>query len=161
MKSKDFIFNLKGEMNMAKNNGNYFTSSIGKYNTEDFVTLMTPEEIQRDAKRIFREMIKGKIDFAKYGKYFQDPKFTDNLIAICDSEYRYNSQNNEALRFYDLQFPGNQQVAYNIYTTNILAYCYGIIFSRLQQVKSSMYENVGVLTEIPILLRDYRNIELK
>ena len=42
------------EKEMAKNTNNYFTSSINKYNTEDFVTLMAPELISQNGEDIFR-----------------------------------------------------------------------------------------------------------
>ena len=144
---------------MAKNNNNYFTSQANKFQTEEFVNLMAPEEIQRDAKRICRELIKGKIDIGKYGKYFQDAKFVDNILIGTQYEYNFNSTNLQALKFYDSQYPGFQQIIYNIYVSNILSYCYGLIMERLQYLKSSMYENIGVLTDIPIILREYRNFE--
>lgn len=144
---------------MAKNNNNYFTSQINKFQTEEFVNLMAPEEIQRDAKRVCRELIKGKIDIGKYGKYFQDAKFVDNILIGTQYEYNFNSANLQALKYYDSQFPGYQQIIYNIYVSNILSYCYGLIMERLQYLKSSMYENIGVLTDIPIILREYRNFE--
>ena len=144
---------------MAKNTNNYFTSSINKYNTEDFVTLMAPEEIQRDCKRIVREIIKGKIDFTKWGRYFQDPKFTDNLLIACEAEFNFNTQNVIALKVYDLQFPGSKQVWYNSYVSSVLATCYGTVLNRLQALKMSMYENIGILTDIPVVLRDYKNFD--
>lgn len=144
---------------MAKNNGNYFTSQINKYQSQDFIPLISPEEIQRDSKRICRELIKGKIDIGKFGKYFQDSKFVDNLIIGVQSDYNFNITNLAALRFYDGNFPGSQQVIYNIYTCNILSFCYSTILVRLQMLKSSIYENVGVLTDIPIILKNYKNFD--
>lgn len=140
-------------------NSNYFTTQTNKYQTEDFVDLMAPEQIQTDAKRICRELIKGKIDIGKYGKYFQIAKFTDNILIGVQSEYNFNATNARVLNFYNNQFPGDRQAQYNYYVSNILSYCYYTILIRLQTLKSSMYENIGVLTDIPIILRNYKNFD--
>ena len=142
---------------MAKTAGNYFTSMISRFGTTDIMSELDADTIQRDAKRVFREMIKGRIDLGKYGVYFQDPKFTDNLLVACETEYNYNYANSVALTFYDNTYPGDRQINYNKYVANVLCTCYGAILTRLQALKASMYTNIGVLTDIPIILRDYKD----
>ena len=113
---------------MANNQvqNNYFTSNIRRYNREDFVCMMKPEQIQRDAKnRIFRELVQGKIDYSIYGKYFLEPKFIDNLIISADNELRNN--------------------------TTILNQT---ILNRLNLVR--MYSNVGYLTDLSAVLVNQR-----
>lgn len=137
---------------------NFFKAYTSRYNTPDFMVYLSPENIQGEAKRIFREMIKGKIDFAQYGSYFQDPKFTENLLVACEAEFNFNSTNAKALYYYALHTrDGSEQVRYNYETSTILAHCYKTILDRLRTLKASFYSDIGCLTDIPIILSQYRN----
>ena len=49
----------------AKNS--YFKQQIDKFG-ETFVSLVTPDQIQGQAKRIVKELVKGEIEFEKYGQ---------------------------------------------------------------------------------------------
>ena len=144
---------------MGKNNNNYFITSINKYGTKDFVPLLKPEQIQRSAKeRIFREMIKGQIDYGKYGSYFLDSKFLENLIIAADNELRNNTVCFTALQYYDMQFPGNADVLYNMREANTKLIAYNVLFQRLQTLKYT--NDIGVLTDIQYVLslQEYKNI---
>ena len=71
---------------MAERRENYFETNIAKYG-ENFIFNKSATDIQKDAlKRIFKDMIYGNIDYAKFGKFFQIPTFVDNLIAVARSE---------------------------------------------------------------------------
>ena len=137
---------------------NFFKVYASRYNTPDFMVYLSPEDIQREAKRIFREIIKGKIDFAVYGSYFQNPKFVENLLVACEALYNFNNTNAIALYYYATQLKdGSEQVRYNYETSVNLSNCYGLILSRLRQLKASYYTDVGCITNIPILLAQYKN----
>lgn len=131
--------------------GNYFTSAIKHYGTEDFVMCMKPEEIQRSAReRIFREMVRGKIDYTLYGKYFLDNKFLGNLIVAASNELTNNICVSQALELFDLTYPGHIEIVHNRTKYGNLVYIYNVLLERLRQVELS--GNVGVLTDIQYVL---------
>ena len=131
--------------------GNYFTSSIKHYGTEDFIVMLKPEEIQRAAKeRIFREMVRGRIDYTQFGQYFLDSKFLSNLIIAADNELTNNVVISQALEFYDLNFPGHYEVIHNRTKHGNLVFIYRVLLERLRQLEVD--GNVGVLTDIQYVL---------
>jgi hypothetical protein len=142
---------------MDNNYKNYFQQTISRYNSQQFVQFLKPEQIQRAAKeRLFREMVRGQIDYGKYGQYFLDPKFLENLIIAADNELKNNNVCSLALSYYDCSFPGNQDVIYNKSRFVNLCIIYNNILQRLMTVKAT--GNVGVMTDIPYVLSSYRNV---
>ena len=53
------------------NNKNYITQMISQF-VETWVSLVKPEDIQKSARRIAKEMVLAKIDYEKFGEYFLD-----------------------------------------------------------------------------------------
>lgn len=140
-----------------QNQNNYFTSMARKYQTDDFMIRLTPEKIQRSAKeRIFKEMARGQIDYTQYGKYFLDSKFLSNLIISCENELTNNTVITKALRFYDMNMPGNPLVGPNLSYHYNLCFMYQTILSRLQSLKLS--GDIGCLTDIQYVLSGIKNI---
>lgn len=124
---------------------------------EDFIVNMNPEGIQRAAKqRIFRDMVKGNINYEVHGKYFQDPKFLENLIIAAQNELQNNSIVYYALCEYDINHPGNPLVIENKATYHALTVIHETILTRLYWVKNSYY-NTGYLTDLASVLFGYRN----
>jgi len=138
---------------MAQQN-NYFTMMLNKYNgNENFIVALKPEQIQRSAKeRIFREMIRGQIDYTKYGKYFADTKFLENLIIAADNELTNNSVVSTALQFYDLNYPGDVNIRYNVARYNNLTIIYNAILYRLMMIKQT--GDIGWLTDLQHVVRE-------
>lgn len=139
---------------MGQQQNNYFTNMIHKYNGNDnFVVALKPEQIQRSAKeRIFREMMKGQIDYVQFGKYFLDPKFLENLIIAADNELTNKSVIATALQFYDLNFPGDVNIRYNTTRYSNLVVIYQHIIYRLKMVKES--GNIGWLTDLQYVVKE-------
>lgn len=138
---------------MAKQINNYFTNMISRYGTEDFVHFLKPEQIQRSAReRIFREMVRGQIDFSVHGKYFQDSKFLENLIIAATDELNNNIAVNTALEFYDMNRPGDMIIIRNRVKHSNLVVIYNAIVIRLNNVKFT--GNIGYLTDLPYVLKD-------
>ena len=134
---------------------NYFEFNIRKYNREDFIVLMKPEQIQRDAKnRIFREMIQGNINYEKYGSYYLDSKFLENIIISSENELMNSSIISEALKLYDINYPGNNLVIMNKNKYEQLVYIYNILYSKLSTIKYT--QDISSLVDIQYILRDYR-----
>ena len=142
---------------MAKKENNYFSSNIKRWEREDFLIQMKPETIQRDAKnRIFREMVQGKINYEKYGKYFFEPKFLENLIVVADIELTNNMTVYTALDFYDSCYPGNMDVVSNKTRYSGLVQVYSVLLNRLNALKAT--GDIGCLIDIQYVLSNYRNI---
>lgn len=138
---------------MAKQPNNYFTSTISRYNNEDFVHFLKPEQIQRSAKeRIFREMVRGQIDFGIYGKYFQDSKFLENILIAATDELNNNIAVNAALEYYDMNRPGDMIIIRNRVKHSNLVIIYTALVTRLNTVK--LTGNIGYLTDLPYVLKD-------
>lgn len=136
---------------MAEQN-NYFTFMERKYNNdEDFVRFLKPEQIQKSAKeRIFREMARGQIDYVKFGKYFVDSKFLENLIIAANNELMNNSTIGTALQYYDSCFPGQINVVHNLNRYSALCFIYNNILQRLYNVK--MTSDIGYLADLQYVL---------
>ena len=62
---------------MAKNS--YIQMMIAQRGTE-WLSMIRPEEIQNSTKRIVKDMVKGNIEYEKYGNVFLDLKFMENLF---------------------------------------------------------------------------------
>jgi hypothetical protein len=150
--------NLNIDPNKKKNDNCYFASMKRRYPDQpNFIIFLKPEQIQRSAKeRIFREMIRGQIEYEEYGQYFNDPKFLENLIIAASDELISNSTCRDALVFYDMNFPGNQSVITERAKKENLVYVYMYILNKLTDVK--MTGNVGLLTDIQYVLSAYRNV---
>lgn len=136
---------------------NYFTSSIKRYGGNvDFISLLRPEEIQRSAKeRIFKEMVRGKIDYTEFGQYFLEPNFLANLIIACDNELTNNVVVTKALELYDLTYPGHIEVIHNRTKHTNLVMIYSVLLERLRALELS--GNIGVLTDIQYVLNGVKS----
>ena len=145
---------------MAQNNNqqnNYFTNMIRRYNREDFIVALKPEQIQRSAKeRIFREMVRGQIDYTLFGQYYLDSKFLENLIIAADNELKNNIACATALSFYDLTYPGNALIINNKTKFDNLSVVYNCILQRLQSLKET--RNIGFLTDLQFVLANFKYI---
>lgn len=134
---------------------NYFDFNIRKFNRNDFIVLMKPEQIQRDAKnRIFREMIQGYVDYEKYGSYYLDSKFLENIIISAENELMNSNIIANALKLYDISNPGNSLVIMNKNKYEQLSYVYNVLYAKLSMVKSN--QDISFLIDIQYILRDYR-----
>lgn len=137
------------------NQNNFFTQQIQRYKTEEFVTLMKPEDIQTQAKRrLFREMVHGQIDYAQYGKYFLDNKFLSNLIIAANNELTNNTVTLRSLQFYDNNYPGDRDVAFNINKYAHLQFIYSTLSQQLMLLKNT--SDIGVLTCISFVLKEHK-----
>lgn len=135
---------------------NYFDMNI-RQNGDDFMNTMSPRSIQRSAKqRIFREMIKGEIDYSVYGKYFLESKFLENLIISANEELNNNAVIKTALIDFDLRNPGNNLVSTLAGKYTNLEFIYYTLYDRLLKVKQSG-GNIGFLSDLSAVLFPYRD----
>lgn len=136
----------------AKNS--YFKQQIDKFG-ETFVSLVTPDQIQGQAKRIVKELVKGEIEFEKYGQYFLDLKLLDNLIIGISNELSDYSLYSTAVTFYKSYYPMTPNITVRENHLQALCYIYSVILSKLQLVRST--QDIGYLSDISALLYNYRN----
>ena len=136
---------------MSQNQNNYFTSQIRRFQSDDFIMALKPEQIQRSAKeRLFREMVLGQIDYTEFGKYFLFSLFLSNLIIAADNELTNNTVVSQALELFDLTYPGRVEVIRNRARYQNLCIMYNVLLDRLNTVQ--LTGNVGALTDIQYVL---------
>ncbi len=138
---------------MAKNNS--YIQMMYNQQGEDWIINVRPEDIQRSCKRVVKDMVKGTIDYEKFGKYFLDIKFMENLIIGLTNELEINTLNYNACKLYYSYYPNTPNLGTHIYHLERILYIYNIIYERLNWVKST--GNVGYLTDISGLLFNDRN----
>ncbi len=139
---------------MAAAKNNYFKQNIDKYGSE-FVSLVTPDQIQGQAKRIVKELVKGEIELEKYGQYFLDLKLLDNLMIGIRSELDDYCLYSVAVSFYKAYYPNTPNITIRENHLQVLCYIYQVILSKLEAVKMS--QNIGYLSDTSALLYNYRN----
>lgn len=140
---------------MAQQQNNYFTTMLRRYNgNQEFIHYLKPEHIQRSAKeRIFREMVKGQIDYSQFGIYFQDTKFLENLLVAAENELSNYTTVKMSLEFFDANFPGNSNVIFNLNKYSSLCVIFTVLYDKLYATKVS--GNVGCLVDIQYILKDF------
>ena len=144
----------------------YFDNMKQMYGDNWFVGL-SPEMIQKQSNRIFKEMVKGYIDYEKYGNYFLDGKLTDNLIISANNELEVNMLLLSALSYYYNISANNDPNVRNVVQfyvpvvgtelTHLEALCkiYNVILTTLKSIKESY--NIGYLANVATLLYNVRN----
>lgn len=136
---------------------NYFISTERRYQTNNFVVYLKPEQIQRSAKeRLFKEMLRGQIDYSIYGRYFLDPKFLENVLIAAQDELNNNAVILESLRFYDLNYPGISDVVKLIGRHTSLVQIFSVLCGKLESIRVT--GDIGVLVDTAYILKPYRNI---
>ena len=131
----------------------YMESMIKQYG-DNWIVAITPEDIQRSAKRLVKEIVRGFIDYEKYGQYFLDGKFIDNLIVAVDNEYEINSLHYNALCLYRNTYPAVPNLSIHINHDYVLCVIYSTISQKLKMVKNT--QNVGWLMDTSALLNQYK-----
>lgn len=134
---------------------NYFQINIAKYG-ENFIHIKSPKDIQKDAKRkLFKDMVFANINYDEYGKYFTDPEFLENLIAVSYSLHREHSTIAYALKslWATTADPVTEQLANRHWSIAIVFY---EIYHELSLVKSQNYD-IKYLLYIANNTAQYRN----
>ena len=140
---------------MANNNNkNYISQMISQYG-ETWVSLVKPEDIQKNARRIAKEMVLAKIDYERYGEYFLDAKFIDNLIIALQRERDANSLYADSIALYKTYNPSRPNIENFYKEAWVLAYVYNMILYKLECVKST--GNIAFLVDVSAYLFQYKN----
>ena len=139
---------------MAKNNNSYIQMMVNQQG-EDWIINVRPEDIQRSTKRIVKDMVKGSMDYEKFGKYFLDLKFMENLIIGVSNELAINTLNYNSCKFYYMYFPQTPNLGPHVYHLERLVFVYSTILEKLNYTKTT--GNIGYLTDISGMLFNDRN----
>lgn len=125
----------------------------------EWLTFVNPETIQTIAKRrVFREMVNGFIDYEKFGIYFQDPKFLENIIIAAREELQSNTVVASALTLMDNTYPGYPEVIKNRSKYERKVYVFEILYRHLMMVKDNYY-NIGYLNDVAAILHPFNNYD--
>lgn len=141
---------------MAKNNNSYISQMVAQRGT-DWITTVRPDDIQNSTKRIVKDMVRGSIEYDKYGSVFLDPKFLENLLIGVYNELESNTFNYNGCYMLYNSNPQIPNLAQHINHLDRLLYIYNTIKMRLEYVKTT--GNVGYLTDISgMLFKDYNHL---
>jgi hypothetical protein len=132
----------------------YIQMMVNQYG-EDWLVAISPESIQRSGRRIVKDMVKGIIDYQKFGMYFLDGKFLDNLIIYVQNELQVNTLYLNALSFYRQYHLDAPDVGNLITHVDTLCHIYNDIYSRLTAIKAN--QNISSLATTASVLYNYRN----
>ena len=138
------------------NKRNYFETNIQRFGV-DFLDYKKVEEIQRDSKFIFRDMVYGNINYEKYGIYFMDPRFLEQLIIVSSIESKKHDIKFRALAEFDNKYPGDQITSQLVCIENGMKVIMETLYNYLSMVKKDNY-NIAYLTNIPAILISYKKI---
>ena len=132
-----------------------YIQNMEKQFGENWIASLRPEDIQRSGKRIFKEMVRGNIDYQQHGKYFLDSKFLDNLIISVRNELEVNTLLFNAVTFYKMYNMDAPNVSVQLTHLQSLCYIYNTILYRLTSVRNT--GNIGWLADLSGLLYNHRN----
>lgn len=133
---------------------NYITQMIDKYG-EYWVSNVRPEDIQRQTKRIVKDIVHGNIEYDKVGNFFLDFKFLENVIIGIKNELEINTLNYNACCFQFQYFKDIPNLGNHIDHLAKVIYVYNTILNRLEAVKYT--GNIGNLVDLSSLLFNYKN----
>lgn len=132
----------------------YITQMEDKYG-EYWVSNVKPEDIQKQTKRIVRDIVYGNIMYDEVGKYFLDYKFLENLIIGIRNELEINTLNYNACCFQFQYFNDIPNMGNHITRLSKVIFIYSTILERLEYVKST--GNIGFMVDLSATLYVHRN----
>lgn len=147
------------KFNNQKNVRNYFSTSIEKYKTEDFLKYKNPRELEQDAIKIFREMAQGRIDIDEYGDYFYNQALLNSLINIANSQYWYYEYSFRGLNILITQAMQSNQ--YDSYMTIVMEEhkncrdAYQAAYHCFNNFKTTM--DMDCLRQAPFLMSNFKS----
>lgn len=137
-----------------KNRDNYFSMNIQKFG-DNFMTSKTPMDIQKDAKkRIFKDIVFGNIDYNKFGQYFTNPQFVEQLIITARNEEFNHRVIADALSMYMQNNNADDRTRAVWNREKNIAYVLFYLRTTLEQMKASNYD-VGILVPLAQII-DYK-----
>jgi len=156
------------------NNNGYFVQNAQKYG-EDFHKRKRPDDLRKEAPKIFKDIAFMRGNIGSIIKYFMDYQFVNNIMIVADDEYRcknatciglstyYNQQMANGTYNKDQRIPEflnevtRQTEAYNIITTRLNNILNELDSLKRGKDKMAVYVSIGnYLKSMSISLKDYR-----
>ena len=140
--------------NKGNNNNNYFAQNIQRFG-ENFINQKSPRDIQFDSIRLFRDIAKQNIDFNKYGEYFLNDMFMNNIMVGANSKYQLFKTNYDGVLLLSQQQPNDSIIMSVLENNRRCRDAYANIINALNMFRAT--QNINVLFQLSSILRDYRN----
>lgn len=142
---------------MAKNYVTYLQMLKNNFG-ETWYCLVTPDMIQKNVKRIVKEIGKGSYDYINCGKDFIQPIFLENLIIGITNELEINTLDYMACSYYYSCFPSTPNMGNRVLYHERVNYIYKVILERLNYVKAT--GNIGYMADVAgLILSDKKILE--
>ena len=132
-----------------------YISNMYNQNGPEWVLMIRPEDIQRNTKRIIKDMVKGTIPYEEVGSCFLDLKFLENLIIGVKNELEINGLNYTACCFMFEYYPNYPNLGAHITHLDRVMFIYNTILAKLEAIKIT--GDIGCLADISSSLYNLRN----
>ena len=150
----------KGKGNNQNRQNNYFSQQVQK-NGESFLNQKTPRDMAQDAERIFRDLVRGKVDLSQYGGYILNPSLLETLITKAGERYNYwwvvkISIENQINSFANIQVDANTQVIFTGVLNDAIAKF--TVYQQLYNCLLIVQQNNSVqpLEQLPRVVGNYK-----
>ena len=134
---------------MAKQYVTYLQTLKNNYG-DTWYAQVTPEMIQKNIKRIVKEIGKGSYDYQSCGQDFLQPIFLENLIIGISNELEINTLDYMACGYYYNCFPMTPNMGIRVLYHERVNFIYNTILERLNYVKAS--GNIGYMADVAGLI---------
>lgn len=138
-----------------KKQSRFFDRMI-KEHGKDFLQVINPDQIRRNANALFKDMAFGSIDKVMYGGYFANTQFMEVLIAAADMmayEFCVHANGNNLM----MQYCPQNDTRFNevVQKDATRAYAYTMIRDGLINIRNT--GNLAILDVIASNIRYARN----
>lgn len=97
----------------------------------------------------------GGYDYEKYGKYFMDSRFIENLIVAASNKFEYYALLSNAVSMYRYSYPTYPNIGAHFTHVQNLCEIYSVLYYKLLEVRNTY--NISALVEIVPILSRIRN----
>lgn len=168
--------NKKQQKGKRSNNNGYFAQNVQRFG-KDFLKRKRPDDVKRDAPRVFKDIAFCNGYVGSITEYFLDPQFVKNLILAANESYQEYSLTVVGLTTYIQQQTGSgviapqDQVQEMIVLRSKQKEAYDIILAGLNNIiieldnlkmgkdRLAVYMTVcGFLKQISFNLKNYRYV---
>lgn len=143
----------------GKKQNNYFEQQINRYG-DNFLIYKNPAELQMDAIKVFRDLVRGKIDVREYQEYFSNPQFLESCILSASQKFALHNISYNGVNML-VQTMQSQNIPIDQMHTAVLDYhqkaseVYSIILNGLQNYKVT--GNIEILIGVVPMTRPFRD----
>lgn len=134
---------------------NYIQNLVKQYGDNWIVNFSSTDIQNRVAPRVFKDMVRGYINYETVGKYFLDSKLLENLIIACNNELEVNNLYAMSVEMFMQYYPQYPNISAHLNHLKCLVFIYNILNQKFQMVKET--GNIGYFADISSILLGYKN----